>query len=277
MVIKAAPRIASSMPPSHYLLEFAQQLLVAGGFLAINVIKHSSSNADQLLGEADEAVAGLRLLEESLPGARNLRRALMRLLKSLRSRLGMRQKSGAITPSASRPQSSNASLRRVHPPDFRDISPSAITPMSNGGQGQTSHSPEIARNPAMEGAQSNSPFPGGTPSFGMPSSNSGPSNDAALDAALLEFSNSTVESWSGLDWLNGLLGENPPAPGATPTANQNQMFQAQDEGNGNETVDFSAALWDVDGVDALGSVKGPAMDEVVGDSSASKGKERDTS
>lgn len=31
MVIKAAPRIASSLPPSHYLLDYSQQLLVSGG------------------------------------------------------------------------------------------------------------------------------------------------------------------------------------------------------------------------------------------------------
>ncbi|KAL9933080.1 hypothetical protein V8E36_007798 [Tilletia maclaganii] len=87
-IIKLAPKV-SVLAATHYTLEYSQQVLVAASFLGLNAYRHRGSNALMLFTQADEGVLGLRLLESSFPGARNLRKALSRVLRALRQKCGI--------------------------------------------------------------------------------------------------------------------------------------------------------------------------------------------
>jgi hypothetical protein len=107
-LIKAAPRIAGSLPASPFLLgershtyltslrsspstslpEYAQQLLVAGGYLALNAWRYRGTGAaDQHLAEASEACLALHGLEPIFPSARALRRVLDSVIRKLKIKL----------------------------------------------------------------------------------------------------------------------------------------------------------------------------------------------
>ncbi|CAD6892718.1 unnamed protein product, partial [Tilletia laevis] len=87
-IIKLAPHM-SILAATHFTLEFAQQLLVAATFLGLNAYRHRGSNAQMLFTQADDGILGLRLLEATFPGARNLRKALARVIRALRQKCGI--------------------------------------------------------------------------------------------------------------------------------------------------------------------------------------------
>ncbi|KAE8249389.1 hypothetical protein A4X13_0g5233 [Tilletia indica] len=95
-IIKLTPHM-STLAATHFTLEFAQQLLVAATFLGLNAYRHGGSNAQTLFSQAEEGIYGLRLLEPSFPGARNLRKALSRVIRALRQKCGITPVQSAAT------------------------------------------------------------------------------------------------------------------------------------------------------------------------------------
>lgn len=102
-LIRSATTIAATLAASPYLLEYGQQLLVAGGYLALTAWRrHLSTQKGEslpdtpsalespatLLAEAALACEALRRLELALPAAAVLGRVLTSLVEKLRRKLG---------------------------------------------------------------------------------------------------------------------------------------------------------------------------------------------
>ncbi|KAK0528000.1 hypothetical protein OC834_004214 [Tilletia horrida] len=111
-IIKLAPQM-SVLAATHFTLEFSQQLLVAASFLGLNAYRHRGANALKLFSQADEGVLGLRLLEPNFPGARNLRKALSRVIKALRQKCGVAPPPGPA-PGMSSPKTAHSAPRQPH-------------------------------------------------------------------------------------------------------------------------------------------------------------------
>ncbi len=204
-LIKAAPRIAGSLPASPFLLEYAQQLLVAGGYLALNAWRFRGTDAAQEhLTEAAEACLALHGLEPIFPSARALRRVLDSVIRKLKSRLD---------PSRATTEQSRAS-RRARQEDRAEttdagadaaVDADAWAKMLNSSMDFTkAPNQEGGVGGLLNGAQSETTP--GTSTFNMPNPFGG-----------LDF--------QGLEWLESLLGASS-AESSSSEASAADMFSA---------------------------------------------------
>lgn len=102
VLISAAGSITASLPASPFLLEYAQQLLVAGGFSTLRAwhLRGNPSMAAQMLSLAHGAAAALKRLDAShaAPAARPLRHVLAHVIQQLAIKLGRLSQSAKPRP-----------------------------------------------------------------------------------------------------------------------------------------------------------------------------------
>ncbi|CBQ71663.1 conserved hypothetical protein [Sporisorium reilianum SRZ2] len=83
--IRKFATVARCVPPSPWLVLYAQCLGASAAFLALTAVREPHCNVAGLLGEVDVAVAGLAQLEHTIRGVQEIRTGLARLVSAIRA------------------------------------------------------------------------------------------------------------------------------------------------------------------------------------------------
>ncbi|KDN48471.1 hypothetical protein K437DRAFT_86488 [Tilletiaria anomala UBC 951] len=230
-LIKAAPRIAASLPASPFLLEYAQQVLVAGGYLALNAWRWRGTGAAEThLQEANQACLALHGLEPIFPSARALRRVLESVIAKLRSKLGpvrpehqMARGSFGAQGSAASAVSAGPSERQDGRDRSRSFGASATQSPIHGAAPFNTESWMVMLNASVDYFNDLSPATSFDPAQGVPFPGS-QANDVPKPSGGLDF--------EGLEWLETMFG------GDASDTLRNAA------GMSTSTQDMSAPLWE---------------------------------